>query len=191
MIRIKPGFEDPSTSGTQAEAPGSRQIAAVGPRVALAGFLARDLMQVHAYTSDPEVCRYSLWGPNTLAETESFIADAMIVRPGRMMTAVMMEEKVIGSAAVWRTDDTGLVGEMGYTLNQDYWGQGLATEVAGLLIQLGCEKLGLRRIEATCEPQNAASIRVLEKSGFALIQRRPIANKSNSRRSESLVFALG
>ena len=191
MIRIKPGFEDPSTSGTSAQAPESRPITAIGPRVALAGFLARDLMQVHAYTSDPEVCRYSLWGPNTLAETESFIADAMIARPGRMMTAVMMEGKVIGSAAIWRTDDTGLVGEMGYTLNQDYWGQGLATEVAGLLIQLGCEKLGLRRIEATCDPQNAASIRVLEKSGFALIQRRPIANKSNSCRSESLVFALG
>lgn len=191
MIRIKPGFEDPSTSGTSAQAPESRPITAIGPRVALAGFLARDLMQVHAYTSDPEVCRYSLWGPNTLAETESFIADAMIARPGRMMTAVMMEGKVIGSAAIWRTDDTGLVGEMGYTLNQDYWGQGLATEVAGLLISIGREKLGLRRIEATCDPQNAASIRVLEKSGFALIQRRPIANKSNSCRSESLVFALG
>jgi len=191
VIRIKPGFEDPSTSGTSAQAPESRPITAIGPRVALAGFLARDLMQVHAYTSDPEVCRYSLWGPNTLAETESFIADAMIARPGRMMTAVMMEGKVIGSAAIWRTDDTGLVGEMGYTLNQDYWGQGLATEVAGLLISIGREKLGLRRIEATCDPQNAASIRVLEKSGFALIQRRPIANKSNSCRSESLVFALG
>lgn len=191
MIRIKPGFEDPSTSGTSAQAPESRPITAIGPRVALAGFLARDLMQVHAYTSDPEVCRYSLWGPNTLAETESFIADAMIARPGRMMTAVMMEGKVIGSAAIWRTDDTGLVGEMGYTLNQDYWGQGLATEVAGLLISIGREKLGLRRIEATCDPQNAASIRVLEKSGFALIQRRPIASKSNSCRSESLVFALG
>ncbi|KUM31441.1 hypothetical protein AQ436_13485 [Arthrobacter sp. EpRS66] len=188
---MKPGFEDPSTSGTSAQAPESRPITAIGPRVALAGFLARDLMQVHAYISDPEVCRYSLWGPNTLAETESFIADAMIVRPGRMMTAVMMEEMVIGSAAIWRTDDTGLVGEMGYTLNQDYWGQGLATEVAGLLISIGREKLGLRRIEATCDPQNAASIRVLEKTGFALIQRRPIASQSTSRRSESLVFAVG
>ncbi|UYQ76479.1 GNAT family N-acetyltransferase [Glutamicibacter sp. JL.03c] len=130
-------------------------------------------------------------GPNILAETEAFLADAMISRPGRVMTAVMVEAKVIGSAAIWRTDDAQLVGEMGYTLNQDYWGQGFATEIAGLLIQLGRERLGLRRIEETCDPENAASIRVLEKSGFARDQRRPIASQSNSRRSESLMFALG
>jgi len=191
MIHIKSGYDASKSSGSTPAAPRSRQVAAVGPKVALAEFIALDLAAVHAFASNPEVCRYSLWGPNTLAETEYFLADAMAAQPGRVMKAVMVEEKVIGSAAIWQTDETHRVGELGYTLNQDYWGQGFATEVAGLLIELGREELGLHRIEATCDPKNAASIRVLGKCGFAQVERRPIAIEPNSRRSESLVFALG
>ncbi|WP_197746834.1 GNAT family N-acetyltransferase [Mycolicibacterium sarraceniae] len=48
----------------------------------------------------------------------------------------------------------------------DYWSQGYATEVAELLVQFGLEHLRLRRIEATCDPANQASARVLQKAGL-------------------------
>lgn len=163
---------------------------AIGRRVELAEFLRSDLDAVHAYTSNPEVCRYSTWGTNTLAETGEFLADAMERQPGRIMAAVMVAGKVIGSAAIWRTGETQRAGAMGYTLNQEYWGQGFATEVANLLLKLGFEKLGLTRVEATCDPGNAASIRVLEKSGFRFVQRRVATEPAVGGRKESLVYAL-
>ena len=57
-------------------------------------------------------------------------------------------------------------GELGYVLARDQWGHGYATEVARRLIVFGFNELGLRRITATCHPDNFASARVLEKAGM-------------------------
>jgi RimJ/RimL family protein N-acetyltransferase len=56
--------------------------------------------------------------------------------------------------------------EIGYLLHPDWWGQGLATEAARLLIGFGFGTLDLHRIEATTGPENRASARVLEKAGM-------------------------
>lgn len=57
-------------------------------------------------------------------------------------------------------------GEVGYILRRETWGRGLPTEVAGLLLRCGFDELRLHRLWATCDPANAASIRVLEKVGM-------------------------
>ncbi|MBD7984292.1 GNAT family N-acetyltransferase [Sporosarcina sp. Sa2YVA2] len=57
-------------------------------------------------------------------------------------------------------------GEIAYILNPDYWGMGLATEVANLLISFGFSQLNFHRLYATCDPRNCGSIRVLEKVGM-------------------------
>jgi RimJ/RimL family protein N-acetyltransferase len=59
-------------------------------------------------------------------------------------------------------------GYIGYLVHPDYQRQGVATEVAQLLLRFGFEELGLHRIEATCDPRNLASKRVLEKLGMTL-----------------------
>jgi len=41
-----------------------------------------------------------------------------------------------------------------------------ATEAAELLLRFGVDHLQLRRISATCHPDNHASVRVLEKAGL-------------------------
>jgi [ribosomal protein S5]-alanine N-acetyltransferase len=62
---------------------------------------------------------------------------------------------------VSRTED-----ELGYIFHRDVWSQGYATEAAGLLLLFGFNRLRLRRIAATCHPDNIASARVLEKIGM-------------------------
>ncbi|UCF38063.1 MAG: GNAT family N-acetyltransferase [Acidobacteriota bacterium] len=56
--------------------------------------------------------------------------------------------------------------ELGFWLGQRYWGQGLMTEAARGILQLGFETLQLNRIYASAFEQNHASRRVLEKCGF-------------------------
>lgn len=56
--------------------------------------------------------------------------------------------------------------EIKYALRRARWGQGLATEAVAALLAHGRERFGLRRVEATTAPENAASHRVLEKVGM-------------------------
>jgi ribosomal-protein-alanine N-acetyltransferase len=143
-----------------------REAVIAGSRVTLARFRETDLHAVHAFASDPLVCRFTGWGPNTLDETRTFVADAVRCKDDRFDLAVLRGDEVIGSASVWTTSPEHRVGELGYTIRRDCWGAGYATEVARLLRTLGFDRLDLERLSATCDPDNAASVRVLEKAGL-------------------------
>jgi RimJ/RimL family protein N-acetyltransferase len=56
--------------------------------------------------------------------------------------------------------------EIGWAVDPGHQGRGYATEAANALLAHGFEDLGLHRIIATCQPQNAASVRVMEKLGL-------------------------
>ena len=56
--------------------------------------------------------------------------------------------------------------EAAWAIVPDRWGQGLATELALACVEVGFEQLALRRIVAFTLPDNAASRRVMVKSGF-------------------------
>ena len=58
--------------------------------------------------------------------------------------------------------------ELIYGLEKRCWGLGLATELARAMIDYGLERCGLERIAASVDPENRASIRVLEKVGMRL-----------------------
>lgn len=55
---------------------------------------------------------------------------------------------------------------LGYWMGQPHAGKGYMTRAVRAVAPHVFERLGLRRIEAACLPENAASIRLLEKVGF-------------------------
>jgi [ribosomal protein S5]-alanine N-acetyltransferase len=56
----------------------------------------------------------------------------------------------------------------GYWLGRAHWGRGIGTDAAQTLSDHALQSGGLRRLEAHVFTQNVASVRVLEKCGFAL-----------------------
>lgn len=56
--------------------------------------------------------------------------------------------------------------EIGYILDEPYWGKGIATEAVKACIQLGFEKHHFKRILATILPENIASQKVVKKAGM-------------------------
>lgn len=56
--------------------------------------------------------------------------------------------------------------ELGYRLHQQYWGRGLASEMAKALVRYGLHTLQLKEIVAVIDPENKASEKVLLNSGF-------------------------
>jgi ribosomal-protein-alanine N-acetyltransferase len=58
------------------------------------------------------------------------------------------------------------LGELGWYLSSPHWGRGYATAATSLLLAFGFDVVGVPAIVATCDPDNAGSRRVLEKSGL-------------------------
>ena len=69
--------------------------------------------------------------------------------------------------------------EMGYWLSEDFWGRGIATRAVTAMSEWAFDNYKLTRVFAMAFAHNTASIRVLEKSGFAregVMQRSAIKN---------------
>lgn len=56
--------------------------------------------------------------------------------------------------------------EIGWVFNPAYQRKGFATEAANALLQYAFEELQAHRVIATCQPENLASYRVMEKIGM-------------------------
>jgi len=56
--------------------------------------------------------------------------------------------------------------ELAYALMSDYWGQGLATEIASISLKIGFERLHFTNIVCFTMTTNYASQRVMQKAGF-------------------------
>ncbi len=57
--------------------------------------------------------------------------------------------------------------EIGYCLRRDYWRQGIGREALDAILAFGFHAMNLNRIHACSRVENVASVRLLEKLGFA------------------------
>lgn len=81
--------------------------------------------------------------------------------------AIICDNRYIGTASLHRTDWVSKKTEIGYMIgNQNYWGNGIATEVVKLLTDRSFNILGLNKITADVVSTNNASINVLKKNNY-------------------------
>jgi ribosomal-protein-alanine N-acetyltransferase len=142
------------------------------PRTILREYNLDDADDCERYTRDPEVCRYMIWGPNGPGETQAFLEQA--VRDRRANERKVFEfalvhrrdNRVAGGVGTRITNVEQREGDLGYVLRRNLWGQGIATEAARAVLDFAFDALGLHRVWATADPENVASVRVLEKLGM-------------------------
>lgn len=143
-----------------------------GDRLTLREFADSDEEALHAFVSDPEVTRFTTWGPNTPADTRAFLDDVLdqarsADRDRFSLAAVdATTGDLLGSAELFVESREHLRGELGWVFDRAHWGRGYATEATRVLLRFAFDDLGLHRVAATCHPDNAASARVLEKAGL-------------------------
>jgi RimJ/RimL family protein N-acetyltransferase len=142
------------------------------PRLQLREFRLEDEAAVHAYAGDPEVTRFTSWGPNDAAQTRAVLEVWLAAQAHWPRFSIPLavelnaERRVIGGSGFASIDPHTGTGIFGYVLHRDYWGCGYATEASRALLDFGFDRLGLHRITATCDVENKASYRVLEKLGM-------------------------
>jgi ribosomal-protein-alanine N-acetyltransferase len=74
--------------------------------------------------------------------------------------------RLIGTIGLWRIIKEHYRAEIGYLLHPDLQGKGIMQEAFVPILNYGFTTMKLHSIEATVNPENAASIKILEKNNF-------------------------
>jgi [ribosomal protein S5]-alanine N-acetyltransferase len=134
-------------------------------RLRIRSFQPNDWQAVYDYTSDPAVMMYIPEGPFTPEQAKAFVADNM-GEQARFVAVLLKPDDMLVGHMEFHPWFASQIYEIGWVFNRAYHGQGYATEAAMALLQYGFEMLHLHRIIATCQPENVASCRVMEKLGM-------------------------
>ena len=121
--------------------------------------LESDLPVFFEHQSDPEATAMADFPAR---DREAFDAhwERVLADPALVKKTIVFEGRVAGNIGSWVQDGRRLVG---YWVGKEFWGKGLATRALAELI----DELDTRPLYAYVAKTNAASIRVLEKCGFA------------------------
>lgn len=165
-----------------------------GNRVVLRELLATDLDAAHAVVGDDRVTRWLSFERRTREQTAELIAGvAARVRAGprtEFYLAVSRPEDdaMIGFARLGLKEPQA--GQLGYAIRRADWGRGYATDAAHTLTGYAFEKVGLHRVSAAVGPQNAASVRVLERIGFCYEGRLRHHVRAHGTWRDSLLYSM-
>ncbi len=140
-------------------------------RVRLRWLTEADVPSLFAVFSDPEVMRY--WSSEPMAdagEAKSLLDDIRAHFAARTLfqwgVALSEDDRVVGTCTLLHLDGRNRRAEIGYALAREQWGRGLMREALTALLDYAFTTLGLHRVEADVDPENAASLRLLGRLGF-------------------------
>lgn len=142
-------------------------------RLVLRPFCMDDLDLIQALYCDEEILEYTPFDALTQEQAKEHLAK--IVRDWEDQRLLSMEfamERKRDGEKIGRCHilidpetDTGMIG---WLLRREHWGQHYALESGEALVSYCFDTLGLHRVNAVCNPKNAASRRVLERCGLQL-----------------------
>jgi len=140
-------------------------------RLRLRGITPADTDALFDIYSDRETLEY--WGRDpvdTPAAAWNMIEQNMdnMAAGDAMLWGIALKDsdRLIGTCTIFRINQQNRNGEVGYILNRKHWNRGLMTEAVSCMLGHGFHKMDLHRLEADTDPDNAASLALLEKLGF-------------------------
>ncbi|QJQ32502.1 GNAT family N-acetyltransferase [Sphingomonas lacunae] len=140
----------------------------IASRLTLRPLRDEDSAALHPVFADPAVMQWWSHGPHQSPEkTREVVALNALQEPGYACWAITLDG---GAAHGWVTlkDRRPGVSEIGYLIGRSLWGQGYGREAVTAVLDHGFACPGQRRVYADVDPENAPSIRLLERLGFVL-----------------------
>ncbi len=137
----------------------------VTERLIIREFVEDDWDQVLAYTADPVVMKYIPEGVFTEEKARQFVLLHQSKNAKNYAVTLREGQALIGHIVFhpWFGEHTY---EIGWVFHPGYQRKGYATEAAASTLNYAFTNLGLHRVVATCQPDNIASYRVMEKIGM-------------------------
>ncbi|MEX0900978.1 MAG: GNAT family N-acetyltransferase [Gammaproteobacteria bacterium] len=146
-----------------------------------------DRLALERMVEDSDMMRHLTHGRAWSAdEVDEFLErqSAQLAAHGVCMGPMMLRggTEIVGVAGIQPLDLPGEF-ELGWWVWKAYWGLGYALEAARALAAFATNEMGLARVFAVIDPDNAASIRVAEKIGMRF-ERRTTARETAFRRED-------
>ena len=137
-------------------------------RIRLRRHLLSDVDSIYKYASNLEVAKYADWPVRSQKES---LIQAIELRSINWelgleyswVITLLENDTAIGGISVFIN---GSQLTLGYLLHPDYWGMGITIEASQAIIKWLSSAGEVSKIQASCDTENIASIRVLEKLGF-------------------------
>lgn len=106
--------------------------------------------------------------PQTIEEEKKFLRkNAALRQSGEQLNySILMNGNVVGATGIHIESRRKHSAEIGYFVDEAYWGQGIACEAVRQLEEIAFNELGIVRIEINMVKKNKASERVAIKCGY-------------------------
>jgi ribosomal-protein-alanine N-acetyltransferase len=164
-------------------------------RLILRQLTTDDDKEIFAIRSDEQVNRYlDRAGCKTIDEARQFI--------DKINTAVSNNESIywaiarknqpglIGTICLWNISKGQSKAEIGFELLPQYQGKGFMQEAVTAVIEYGFKTMKLRLIEGVVDPNNARSIKLMEKNNFRLVTNTRNSNPDDENIPNTVVYEL-
>ncbi len=150
-----------------------RPIHLEAKRLLVRTMLETDLAAIFACYDNPEVGKYTppIRWPNLEHAAIWYHRRRVDVLAGRAKQFVIVTKDngaVIGTSVLFNIDATHRNAEIGYALGREFWGHGYVSEAVSAVIDYAFGGLELHRLNASIDPRNTASNKVLVRFGFTL-----------------------
>ncbi|MFC4322138.1 GNAT family N-acetyltransferase [Litchfieldia salsa] len=134
-------------------------------RLIVRNFQHDDWESVYEYTNDATVMKYIPEGIFSKESAQEFVTENIGEKAKHFPVLLKTDQTLIGHIVFHKVfgDHTY---EIGWVFNPKYYNKGYASEAARSVLKYGFETLKLHRIIATCQPENIASYRIMEKVGM-------------------------
>lgn len=141
------------------------------PRLILDRLRADDAAALYACRADPAVARYQGWIPADEAEAAAFIAaqaERPLDAPGWQQRAIRRRDdgQLLGDCGLRLPESADEAAEFGVSLHPAQQHRGYAREAAAALIEHALRTRGCRRVVASVDPRNAASVALCRALGM-------------------------
>lgn len=130
-----------------------------------------DAEDIFAFTSLEQTTEFLSWYPHKTIDTTRQFINSVIEKacdgiPNQWAIELKAEKKVIGIAGFIDFNEEHKKAEIAFVLSPHYGGKGYMTEALSKILDFGFAQCRLKRIQAKAEPENTASVNVLQRIGM-------------------------
>ena len=143
-----------------------KQIKIDTKRCRIRQFKDSDVDELYLILSNPKVMEY-IEEPFTLESTKEFLNKNALSYPQRVFALEHKENKKLIGHVIFHEYDKNSY-EIGFILNQNYWGQGIANEVTKSLIDYAKNK-NIHSLIIECDKRQLATQKIAKNNNFKLI----------------------
>ncbi len=146
-------------------------IELITDRLILRAVRIGDAEAIFKYRSDAITNQYQGWIPKTMDDAHQFVskvAPKINVYDTWFQFVIVLKEtnEIVGDIGIHFLDEENYQVEIGCTLAKNHHGKGIANEALKITIDYLFGDLNKHRISCSVDPDNVASIKMIERLGF-------------------------